>query len=303
MALRLSFVNFWNGAFTAANNAFFLLYAFQSACGEIEITQEISSADVVVSSVCGRQPVPREKTILFVGENVRPNLATCRYALSFDYDSYDGRNFRLPLWWWRLAWPGFAEYWDRRPPAMPGHPHGHEQLIPIETLMQPRSDAQLAARKFCVLIASHPEGLRINLFHALRTLGPVAGFGRVFGNVLLQSKFEVLPSFRFCLCPENGVYPGYHTEKIVDAWYGGCIPLYSGDRLLSLDFNPAALVNYQDYLDTARFLAEVRRLDSDPVALAAMYAQPLLLRRPSLDPLLNFLREAVAIIRSSGSNA
>ena len=297
MAIRICFVNFWEGAFSAANNAFFLIHAFRAACGDIEIAHEISSADIVVTSVFGDQPVPSVKSIQFIGENIRPDLARHRYALSFDHDSYGGRNFRLPLWWWRLAWPEFANYHNARPPAAPDQEHGHEPLIPIDALLQPRPAATFATREFCVLIASNPEPLRINLFLALQKLGKVTGYGRVFANPLTRSKFDVLPQFRFCLCPENSIFPGYHTEKIVDAWYGGCVPLYCGDRLFSLDFNPAALINYLDYLDTARFLDEVRKLESDPDAFTAMYARPLLLRRPSLEPLLQFLRKAVAAIK------
>jgi hypothetical protein len=127
----------------------------------------------------------------------------------------------------------------------------------------------------------------------------VTGYGNLFGNPLQRSKFDVFGHFRFCLCPENSIYPGYHTEKVVDAWYGGCLPLYNGDRMLARDFNPCALVNYQDYLDTERFVDHVRRLEIDRGAYDAVHSQPLLSQRPSLDPLVAFLRGAVAQIRGS----
>ncbi|HUN71925.1 MAG TPA: glycosyltransferase family 10 [Steroidobacteraceae bacterium] len=294
--MRVCFVNFWPGAFTEANGAYFLPYVFNLAFGEVEITDDMATADVVVSSVFGQQPVPAAKSIQYIGENHRPNLALHRYALSFDYDPFGGRNFRLPLWWWRLEWPGFAEHWRRRPAPRRQVGHGYEDLIPIDALLRPRPAMEFAHRRFCVLIAGNPEPLRINLFLALRDVGEVVGYGRLFNNPLERSKFELLPQFRFCLCPENGIYPGYHTEKLVDAWFGGCVPLYSGDRFLSRDFNPAALLNYQDFLNASHFCDAVRSLETQANAFEQIYSQPLLLQRPTLEPLIAFLRTALADI-------
>jgi hypothetical protein len=297
MGLRICFTNFWPGAFSAANSAFFLPQIFGEACGELESTDDPATAEVVVSSLFGQQPVPAAKTIQFIGENVRPDFLRHRYALSFDYDTYGGRNFRLPLWWWRLAWPGYAERWRERPQPTGQLPHGYEDLIPIEALLQPRPAPIQRPAGFCALIAANPEPLRINLFMALQGAGPVTGYGPMFGNPLHRSKFDVLREFRFCLCPENSIYPGYHTEKVVDAWYGGCVPLYSGDRLLDRDFNQTAIINYQDDLDMGRFVERVRALEADPAAYEKVRSQPLLTQRPSLEPLIAFLRNAVGQIR------
>lgn len=88
-------------------------------------------------------------------------------------------------------------------------------------------------------------------------------------------------------------------HRVVDAWFGGCLPLYNGDPMLARDFNPAALLNYQDYLDVDRFVEQVRRLDADRGAYDSVYSQPVLSQRSSLGPLIAFLRSAVAQIRGS----
>jgi hypothetical protein len=300
MGLRICFTNFWPGASAAADNALFLQYALGEAVGELELVEDPAAAEVVVSSVFGNQPVPAEKTIQFIGENIRPDLLRHRFALSFDYDTYGGRNFRLPLWWWRLAWPGYNERWRQRArPTGAGPAHGYEDLIPIEALLRARPAPQSRPEGFCVLVATNPEPLRINLFMGLQRAGQMTGYGQMFNNPLHRSKFEVLGQFRFCLCPENSIYPGYHTEKLIDAWYGGCVPLYNGDRLLGQDFNPSALVNYQDFLDMEWFVDHARRLDASREAYEAIRSQPLLSRRPSLEPLIGFLRFAVEQIRSA----
>jgi hypothetical protein len=297
MSMRIAVINFWSGAFEGD----FLAYLFREAFGDYERTPDPADADLVVTSVFGAVPSPRNKTILYLGENIRPNFTRCRYSLSFDYDTYGGRNHRLPLWWSRLGWPGYERLPIPRRDAGAAAHHDHEELIPVDALLRPRSMSDFAARRFCAAVAANPEPLRITLFLALRTIAPVTGYGRMFGAALDRSKFAVLPGYRFALCPENSIYPGYHTEKLVDAWYGGCLPLYSGDRLVGRDFNPRAFINYQDLLDLDAFVALVGRLNSDEEAFAQMYDAPLLLSRPSLGPTVQFLRAAAAGIRSGAA--
>lgn len=48
------------------------------------------------------------------------------------------------------------------------------------------------------------------------------------GAIACDNKLAVLQYYKFNLCFENGIYPGYMTEKLVDALVGGCIPVYRG---------------------------------------------------------------------------
>jgi alpha(1,3/1,4) fucosyltransferase len=50
----------------------------------------------------------------------------------------------------------------------------------------------------------------------------------ILKNEFKDNKREFLQSYRFNLCPENSNYKGYVTEKIFDAIYAGCIPIYWG---------------------------------------------------------------------------
>lgn len=49
---------------------------------------------------------------------------------------------------------------------------------------------------------------------------------RYFG--LCQNKLETISEYRFSICYENMVLPGYMTEKIVDCFVAGTVPLYWG---------------------------------------------------------------------------
>jgi hypothetical protein len=209
--------------------------------------------------------------------------------LSFDHDTYGGRNFRLPLWYSRLAWPGF----EQKPRRDNMHNHGYEQLIDIKSLMRGRTFDIKTKDKFCALIANNPEGLRINLYNSISAYKQVDGYGNMFGNPLRKSKLDVLPEYKFCLCPENSVYDGYVTEKLIDAYAGGCVPIYSGTLSADCDFNSKAFLNYQDTKNMEYFVSKIMMLSTDDRYYKEVYEQPLLTEEPKLDDAIAFVRSIV----------
>lgn len=283
--MKVCVVNFWEGAFDGD----FLEFFFKTAWGDYEYTHNPYTADVVVSSVFGNVQTDPAKTICYIGENVRPSFVGYNYSLSFDYDTYGGRNFRLPLWYSRLAWVGFEQS-PRKPNV---HNHGYEQLIPIKQLIRPRKLDMEKKDKFCVMVAGNPEGLRINLYNSISQYKQVDGYGNMFGKALRGSKFDILPEYKFCLCPENSIYDGYITEKLVDAYAGGCVPIYSGDVSVVHDFNVSAFINYQEKLNMGSFVEKISKYDTIDTWYEHMYIQPLLRKEPKLDDAIAFVRSIV----------
>ena len=62
-----------------------------------------------------------------------------------------------------------------------------------------------------------------------------------------NNKFDYLKQFKFYLCPENLISNAYVTEKIFDAFYCDCIPLYAGggDYLEPKVFNPKSIIKWE----------------------------------------------------------
>jgi hypothetical protein len=280
---KVCVVNFWEGAFDGDFFEFF----FNTALGGIEYTNNPHEADVIISSVFGYTETDPKKTIMYIGENIRPSFVNYNYSLSFDYDTYGGKNFRLPLWYSRLAWPGF----EQKPRRVGANNHGYEPLIPIHTLTHGRRLDMSIKTKFCAMIAGNSEGLRINLFNSISSYKQVHGYGNLFNNPLRKSKFDVLPEYKFCLGPENSVYHGYVTEKLVDAYAGLTVPIYSGDT--DVDFNAHALMNYQRLRDMTEFVKLVADVDSSEDLYKTMFEQPLLKKEPSLNEALAFVYNVV----------
>ena len=44
----------------------------------------------------------------------------------------------------------------------------------------------------------------------------------------VSSKNQTMRQYKFAICYENAVFPGYITEKIFDGMFAGCIPIYLG---------------------------------------------------------------------------
>ena len=143
------------------------------------------------------------------------------------------------------------------------------------------------------MIAGNPEGLRINLYNSISKYKQVDGYGNMFNRPLRKSKFEILPEYKFCLCPENSVYDGYVTEKLIDAYAGGTVPIYSGTMSVDCDFNFKAFLNYIDSKDMSAFVKYISEYDEEMDWYKDMYEQPLLNEEPKLRDALAFVRNIV----------
>lgn len=58
-----------------------------------------------------------------------------------------------------------------------------------------------------------------------------------FGRVEIPRKVDGLKDYMFSVCMENSCYDTYYTEKILDCFLTGTIPVYWGSRKISETFN------------------------------------------------------------------
>lgn len=80
----------------------------------------------------------------------------------------------------------------------------------------------------------------------------------------INDKLETLSKYRFSLCFENCVFPGYITEKIFDSFFAGCIPVYYGAPDIT-DFVPKEtfvdLRDFHGYRELLDYLLAFRESD------------------------------------------
>lgn len=58
----------------------------------------------------------------------------------------------------------------------------------------------------------------------------------------VKDKLETLKQYKFSICFENAIFPGFITEKIIDSLYAGCVPIYYGAP------------NIEDYIPEGTFI-------------------------------------------------
>jgi hypothetical protein len=69
------------------------------------------------------------------------------------------------------------------------------------------------------------------------------------GGLSFEEKLPVMSRFKFSICFENCVFPGYVTEKIFDCFLAGCIPIYYGAPDIE-DFVPSdAFIDFRKFKD------------------------------------------------------
>ena len=234
-------------------------------------------------------------TLFHTQENMRHDYVDADYSISFDLGVQSERHFRFPYWMEMLDWSHEGLVGNINP--------RYGELLNISTLMTPLGSQYLNRGGSCALLSSHLREPRGSLFKALEKVVSTQGFGAFFNKKIKDHhssgflKKDILKDFSYNLCPENGLYPGYYTEKIPEAFYSGCLPITWADENISVDFNPSSLINLQplfknDFRELAEILLSKKRLET-------YQSEPLILVRPSLEPLKQFLSK---LLRVSTSN-
>ncbi len=78
----------------------------------------------------------------------------------------------------------------------------------------------------------------------------------------VEDKITTMSNYRFALCIENIIYPGYITEKIFDCLFAGCIPIYYGAPDIQ-DFIPEnCYIDYRDFKNNNELNYYLQNFDS-----------------------------------------
>jgi hypothetical protein len=225
-----------------------------------------------------REPMRSARAnVWFSGENVRPPTGSWDLTLSHDLDPLGGTNLYFP--YWMEAVGSYAQ------PTV--NFLGHDHPSPIE-MLQPRPTDWSRRTGFACAFIGKPTGMRMHAIRALKELGEVSVFGPAVGRPV-RNKANIARQFRFVVCFENDLYPGYVTEKPFDAWAVGAIPLWWGSDPAGY-LNPEALLNYADDGSLADFTERVAALMDDRVRGQWVSEQPLLVRVPDFESLESRIR-------------
>lgn len=211
------------------------------------------------------------RNIWFTGENIRPPVAEHFDAfISFDQDTYGGKNTYFPLFYIDLLLET-KESIQRRGVSL----FNPEKLI---TEREPYPQE----KKFVCAFLSNPEPTRLRALEELSKFGEVDVFGPYAGRPV-KNKYEFAKNYKFCLGFENDLFPGYLTEKLLDSYICGTVPLYWGDLGRESHINRNSYINAADFASIEEFASYVGHLASSDYE--QIFSEPLLKSLPSLLPL------------------
>lgn len=268
--MKLSFLNFW-GDFEQENN--FFVHFFRKYREGVEVV-EPNKADTIIFTCFGNEHhyYNNCKKIFYTGENLRPNYNECDVSLTFDFDNYGEKNVRLPLWMLYIDWFNVGSY---------GNPNG---LVPLEKINNNKF-TRTSKTKFCSIINNHLKNSRDTMVEALSKYKKVDGFGKPFNNWFYgeDAKYRINSEYKFTICFENTIYPGYHTEKLFHAKVAGCIPLYYGAKEVEKDFNSKCYINLQDFNSINEYCEKIIEIDRSEDLYKKYFNEPLFNTPPSLD--------------------
>ena len=92
-----------------------------------------------------------------------------------------------------------------------------------------------------------------------------------------KNKIDFLFNYKFTIAFENTRYDGYTTEKLLHPLTARSLPVYWGNRQVSLDFNKASFIDCGDYADEVdKIIERIIYLDTnDDEYLKMIYEEPM----------------------------
>lgn len=269
--MNISFLDFWHG-FQADNN--FFIYLIKSIKENVNITSP-ENADIIFYSCFGNSHRKYNcRKIFFTGENLRPDFNECDFSLSFDFDDYNGRNMRLPLWYLYMDWFDVKSY------------NNPNWLIPIEYLYEDNEFTKKEKNNFCSTVFSSAYNSRFNMINQLNGYKSVDCYGKIHNNKLPDGekyKMDVISNYKFNICFENSLYPGYFTEKLLHAKVAGCVPIYYSDKSYTDDFNENCCINLIDFKNEYELSEYIKKIDNDTDLYNKIKSEPIFTSIPNLD--------------------
>jgi hypothetical protein len=307
----------WPGPVGEEQHFFRKLFEIVTDRSVVFVESEIGNVDIEIESVYGERQIPslnsrlyrflnshlpggidfskRSHTpnqqpsgsgrikIFYTGENERPPEGRWDAYLSFDMHSFDGRNAYLPLWWITssdLLVPTVSPYLGRP--------------ITIEQMLNTRKPSLEGRVKFCAAFIGKAYPFRMHAISAISKIGKVDVFGGIARDTRqtrAEEKYDISQNYKFVFAFENDLYPGYVTEKVPEAWATGAVPLYWGS-------DPAGYLNQKSFINLANFqtledfVEKVSEVHQSEELWSQYASEPLLIKRPSLDHVIEVLKIA-----------
>jgi len=208
--------------------------------------------DYLIYNIGDKQHDPKYNNTIKIAlytENIIPDLSHCDYGIGHAHISYLDRYFILPFCFLRRL-----------------NETKNLSLVQIrnEAINKPR-------KKFCAatISNSYPEcdgySFRLKFIEELNKYKTVDMGGQYGNNVggPVKDKIEFFKDYKFSIAMENTEGDGYATEKIVDSFVSGTIPIYYGSFVIDEYINPKSYILIRGLEDIKEKIEYIKKIDND----------------------------------------
>ena len=175
-------------------------------------------------------------------ENYIPDLNYADYAIGHAHINYLDRYFKYSI----LLWKSYKDIKNIR-----------EKVLnrPIR-------------KKFCAAVISNAKTsihFRLKFINELNKYKKVDMGGSYNNNIggKIKNKISFLSSYKFSIAMENSEGDGYVSEKIIDSFISGTIPIYYGDYMIDEYINPKSYILIKGIKDMKDKIDYIKKIDND----------------------------------------
>lgn len=198
--------------------------------------------------------------IFYTGENVFPNFNICDYAIGPHNLKLEKRYLQLPI------------YLIKK---------GHFIKLPERKKLN-KEDLKIK-KEFCNFIYSNKNGnpIRKEFFDELSKYKNIISAGKFLNNTgyAIKNKIEIQKQCKFTIAFENEKYPGYSTEKIIDAFIARTIPIYWGDETITDNINQKSFIYCNSSKDIPDVIRRIKQIDKNDDLWLKMANEPIFLQK------------------------
>ena len=173
-------------------------------------------------------------------ENVMPDINQADYAIGHYHINYLDRFFKYSIVFWQKI--------------------NNIDIIRKEVLRRQKRI------KFCGAVIKNCESnFRLNFIDKLNNYKIVEMGGDCGKNIQINvtDKIKFLSDYKFSIAMENSNGDGYISEKIIDSFLAGTIPIYYGDYMLDEYINPKTYILIKSDKDIDNKIKYIMKIDND----------------------------------------
>ena len=189
-------------------------------------------------------------------ENRDPNFENTDYAIGIHYIDKGDRYFRKPT--------------------------ETHQLSAIQTVYNVTQvkNIDIPSKKFCAWVVSNGGGTERNLFFDKLSEYKVVDSGGSFKNNVggpVSDKLEFLSHYKFSICMENSKTQGYISEKLVDCFEAGVIPIYFGDDTVLELLNNKSYIHVKSVDEFDEKIELIKKIDNNDTLYQEMIREKIVI--------------------------